>query len=126
MKALYIPLLVLAGLLSFALWTGFYVQQRTTEWQEMLSLADELAQKEQWEEAEDQIQRSYANWNQSQTFFHTIMEHEELDEAESLFATAFAACDERDVPDFHAALAALLSKLSLLSETQQVSIKNIL
>ena len=126
MKALYIPLLVLAGLLSFALWTGFYVQQRTTEWQEMLSLADELAQKEQWEEAEDQIQRSYANWNQSQTFFHTIMEHEELDEAESLFATAFAACDERDVPDFHAALAALLSKLSLLSETQQISIKNIL
>ncbi len=126
MKALYIPLLVLAGLLSFALWTGFYVQQRTTEWQEMLSLADELAQKEQWEEAEDQIQRSYANWNQSQTFFHTIMEHEELDEAESLFATAFAACDERDVPDFHAALAALLSKFSLLSETQQISIKNIL
>ena len=92
----------------------------------MLSLADELAQKEQWEEAEEQIQRSYANWNQSQTFFHTIMEHDELDEAESLFATAYAACDERDVPDFHAAMAQLATQLSLLAETQAVSVKNIL
>ena len=54
------------------------------------------------------------------------MEHDELDEADALFATAFAACDERDGPDFHAAMAQLNAQLHLLAETQAVSIKNIL
>ena len=41
-------------------------------------------------------------------------------------AAAFAACDQRDVPDFHTTLAQLFSQLRLLAETQQVSIKNFL
>ena len=126
MKALYLPLSMLAAMLAFALWTGRYVQQQTDRWIAMLELADHLAVEEQWEEAEDQIQRSYQDWKRSQTFFHTILEHQELDEAESLFASAFAACDQQDVPDFHTTLAQLYSQLRLLSETQQVSIKNFL
>lgn len=126
MKALYLPLALLAAMLAFALWTGHYVHQQTDHWIAMLELADHLAAEEQWEDAEDQIQRSYQDWKSSQTFFHTILEHQELDEAESLFAAAFAACDQRDVPDFHTTLAQLYSQLRLLSETQQVSIKNFL
>ena len=90
------------------------------------SVADEYAQQERWEAAQAQLQLAYDDWCTSQTFFHTIMEHDELDEAESLFATAYAACDERDVPDFHAAMAQLATQLSLLAETQAVSVKNIL
>lgn len=126
MKALYLPLALLGAMLVFALWTGHYVQQQTDRWIAMLELSDRLAAEEQWEDAEDQIQRSYQDWKRSQTFFHTILEHQELDEAESLFAAAFAACDQRDVPDFHTTLAQLYSQLRLLSETQQVSIKNFL
>ena len=126
MKALYLPLLLLGAMLAFALWTGRFVQQRTDHWIAMLELADHLAVEERWEDAEDQIQRSYRDWRESQTFFHTILEHEELDEAEGLFAAAFAACDQRDVPDFHTTLAQLYTQLRLLAETQQVSIKNVL
>lgn len=126
MKALYLPLALLGAMLAFALWTGHYVQQQTDRWIAMLELSDRLAVEEQWEDAEDQIQRSYQDWKRNQTFFHTILEHQELDEAESLFAAAFAACDQRDVPDFHTTLAQLYSQLRLLSETQQVSIKNFL
>lgn len=54
------------------------------------------------------------------------MEHDALDEAEALFATAFAACDEQDGPDFHAAMAQLNTQLHLLAETQAISVKNIL
>lgn len=126
MKPLYLPLLALAVVLAFSLRAGNYVEQRTLVWREMLSAADDTAQLEQWDEARQQLEQAYANWDSSQTFFHTIMEHNELDEAESLFATVFAACDARDAPDFHAAVAQLDSQLRLLAETQAVSVKNIL
>ena len=126
MKPLVLSLAALAAILAFSLWSGYYVAERTETWSAQLSVADEYAQQERWEDAEAQLQLAYDDWCTSQTFFHTIMEHDELDEAESLFATAYAACDERDVPDFHAAMAQLATQLSLLAETQAVSVKNIL
>ena len=75
---------------------------------------------------EEAIRRGYADWNSRQVFLHVIMEHAELDEAEVLFSAAFAACDEQDGPDFHAAMAQLNTQLHLLAETQAISVKNIL
>ena len=54
------------------------------------------------------------------------MDHDELDEAESLFAGAFAVCREEDGADFHMLLAQLMGQLRLLSETQSLSVKNVL
>ena len=54
------------------------------------------------------------------------MDHNELDEAEELFAGAFAVCREEDGADFHTLLSQLMSQLRLLAETQCVSIKNVL
>ena len=126
MRALYIPLAVLAGILLLSLGSGAYVAGRTGLWQEMLLQADELAEEERWADALTQLQRSYDSWTESQTLFHIILRHDELDEAESLFARAFADCDQQDVPDFHSAMGELHSQLSLLAETQMISIKNIL
>ena len=126
MKPLVISLAALGIILAFSLWAGRYVEGRTEDWSDQLSLADVSAQQERWDDAQAQLRQAYADWGRSQTFFHTIMEHDELDEAESLFAAAFAACDEEDAPDFHAAMAQLDSQLRLLAETQAVSIKNVL
>ena len=126
MKPLVISLAALGLILGFSLWAGSYVAARTEDWSAQLSEADSFAQEERWAQAEERLRLAYADWGRSQTFFHTIMEHAELDEAESLFATAFAACDQEDAPDFHAAMAQLASQLRLLAETQAVSIKNIL
>ena len=126
MKPLILSLTALGAILAFSLWAGRYVAVRTEDWSTQLARADKWAQQEHWEDAQVQLHRAYASWGRSQTFFHTIMEHDELDEAESLFATAFAACDEQDAPDFHAAMAQLDSQFRLLAETQAVSIKNIL
>lgn len=126
MKPLVLSVAALTAILAFSLWTGRYVETRADTWSAQLSVADGQAQQEQWEAAEQQLHLTYDDWGRSQTFFHTVMEHDELDEAESLFATAFAACDERDVPDFHAAIAQLDTQFHLLAETQAVSIKNIL
>ena len=126
MKALYLPALILSLLLGLSLWTGSYVSRRAEEWSRYLEEADRLAQLEQWDLAKAQIDAGYERWSDRQALFHIIMEHRELDEAEVLFAAAYAACDQQDVPDFHSAMGELDAQLSLLAETQMISIKNIL
>ena len=126
MKAFYIPAGLLVLILGFSLWAGYYVEQRTDYWTALLEEIDATAQSEDWPAAADGLQRAYADWDRSQTFFHTIMEHDELDEAEDLFAGAFAMCREEDDADFHQLLAQLMKQLDLLAETQQTSVKNIL
>ena len=126
MKAFYIPVGLLAVILGFSLWSGRYVELRTQHWNTLLEEIDGLAGQEAWEQAGQKLEEAYADWNGSQTFFHIIMSHDELDEAETLFAGAFAVCQEQDGADFHQLLAELISQLRLLSETQSVSIKNVL
>ncbi len=126
MKYFYVPMGILVVILGFSLWSGYYVEGRTDHWNAMLTQADESGRQERWEEARDRMDRLYQDWQDAQTFFHIIMDHEELDKAEELFAGAFAVCREEDDADFHQLLAQLMQQLSLLAETQQTSIKNIL
>ena len=126
MKNFYIPVGILVLILGFSLWTGRYVELRTEHWTALLEQADQEGRLENWNSARDQMDRIYEDWQSSQTFFHIIMDHEELDSAEDLFAGAFAMCREEDDADFHQLLAQLMKRLELLSETQQASVKNIL
>lgn len=126
MKAFYIPTGLLALILAFSLWTGHYVRQRTDHWIAMLAHTDEAAAAEDWPSAEKRLLETYNDWDSSQSFLHTIMNHSDLDEAESLFAGAKAVCSQQDDADFHLMLAQLKEQLKLLAETQSVSIKNIL
>ena len=126
MKHFYIPVGILAVILGFSLWAGHYVEARTGQWNTLLAQADELGRTEDWDAAQDRMESIYADWQGSQTFFHIIMEHSELDEVEALFAGALAVCREEDDADFHQLLAQLIKQLELLAETQQVSVRNIL
>ncbi len=126
MKALYIPAALLVVILGFSLWAGRYVDMQTGRWTAQLEEAGSAAAQEDWPAARDQLRRAYEDWDASATFFHTIMNHSDLDEAESLFQGAMAVCSEEDDADFHLLLAQLTSQLRLLAETQSISIKNIL
>ncbi len=126
MKYFYIPAGLLAVILGFSLWTCRYVEQRTDHWTGLLEEIEEMARQEDWNRAEEHLEAAYDDWNGNQTFLHIIMEHEELDEAENLFAGAFAVCREEDDADFHMLLAQLRKQMHLLAEQQCVSIKNVL
>jgi len=125
-KHFYIPVGILAVILGFSLWAGRYVELRTVHWNTLLEQADREGRQENWDSAQEQMDRIYEDWQSSQTFFHIIMDHEELDKAEDLFAGAFAVCEEEDDADFHQLLAQLMQELTMLAETQQTSIRNIL
>ena len=126
MKHFYIPAGILALILAASLWAGRYVSLSTERWSALLEQADEAGRREDWPAARERMEGAYQDWQGSQTFFHIIMDHDELDEAEDLFAGAFAMCREEDDADFHQLLSQLIKQLELLSETQQASVKNIL
>lgn len=125
MRALYIPAAVLAAILAFSLWTGRYVQRNTDGWTAALAESGEAARSEDWSAAGERLEEVYDSWVRSQGFFHVIMDHAELDEVEELFAGALAVCQERDEPDFHTLLSQLSAGLQMLSETQQLSLRNV-
>jgi len=126
MKALYIPTGILVLLLIGSLASAAYVHRQIDASLAPLLQAETFAREESWSEAEHQLQLGYDRWLAGQGYFHAIVEHGELDESETLFAAAFAACDEQDEADFHAILAQLRTSLEHLSEKQQLSLGNIL
>ncbi len=126
MKALYIPAAILTAILCFSLWTGRYVDSRVETWQQMLERADRAAGQEDWAQAESRLREAARDWRKSAPFLHTLMEHDELDEAETLLAGAMAACQVRDQADFHKLLSQLRAQLDHLAETQALDLQNIL
>ena len=126
MKAFYIPAGVLIAILGFSLWTGYYVEGRMEHWDEMLEQVDAAVRQEDWTAAQEHLRRAYDDWDECQTFLHVIMEHEELDKAEEMFAGAFALCGEGERAGLRSLLAQLMSQMDALAETQSMGIKNIL
>lgn len=126
MKTFFIPAGVLAAILGFSLWTGYYMEGRMERWDVLLTETDEAVRQEDWTAAAERLERAYADWSGSQTFLHVIIEHEELDKAEELFTGAFAMCGEEEKTGLRTLLAQLMRQLDALNETQSLGIKNIL
>ena len=125
MKAFYLPAAVLAAILACSLWAGRFLEVRTEHWSALLAGVSESAEAEDWSQAGEALQRAYEDWSRDQTFLHTILEHDALDEAEQLFAAAMAACRQEDGEEALIQLAQLRGRLRLLAETQGASIQNI-
>ena len=126
MKVLVLPLTAMAAILIFSLWAGGYVQQQTESWEQLLEQAAQSALVEDWSQAENLLSQTQKSWERRKTFLLTIIEHSELNEAESLFAAADIACRQQDAQEFISQVTVLSVQLRLLAETQAVSIKNIL
>ena len=96
------------------------------QWDALLEKTDEAVRQEDWTTAQEYLKRAYDNWDECQTFLHVIMEHEELDKAEEMFAGAFALCGEEERTGLRSLLAQLMCQMDALAETQSLGIKNIL
>ncbi len=126
MKALYIPITLLAIILLSSLTSSAYLQQRTEEWITLLEQCEAFLSEEQWERTQDCLRTAHTSWEQHATVLHMILEHQDLDEAEQLFSGAFAACREQDTEEFRIFLHQLTTQLQLLAETQVANLQNIL
>lgn len=126
MKAFYIPASLLVLFLLFSLWVSAYVQEQTDSWITAVENLSIPSEEEHWHEIESELLALHKDWTNSQRFFHLILDHEDLDDAEKYFSGALAACREEDSVEFSIHLAQLVSQFIFLGDTQEVTLKNIL
>lgn len=126
MKVFRIPLFVLLLLLTFTLCNSAAVSHRCQDWTMQLQTIDRKANAQRWGEASKDLDTLYESWSECQTWFHTVIEHKEIDAAEALLQRCIVLCEEEDDVEFRATLADLCSQFSLLDEMERISIKNIL
>lgn len=125
-KALLAPAATLVLLFSLSLLNGATIQKETARWSSQLQQAVHFIQSENWNAIETAIQTSYEDWRVKQTYLHIVLEHEAIDNAEAMYQRAFAFTSAKDSQELQAELADLLHQLTLLSEMERLSIKNIL
>lgn len=122
----YIPFFLLLALLLASLANAYAADRCVAQWCGTLSDVQSAAQSGDWENVRAQLDALHESWDERAVYFHIILQHDELNEAEALLARAQSFSAGQDETEFHACLAELISQLRVLSEMQEISIKNIL
>ena len=120
------PLLLLAGLLAFSLWTGARVGADAQRWRAPLEHSSQAALLGDWDAAEDQLHSSYDDWRSRQLFLHIVVQHDVVEGAEAMYRQAFAFLDGQETEEYRAELAELIHQLLALEEQEQLSWGNVL
>lgn len=127
MKKMFLgPISILTIIFFFALLNGINMQKHTARWSESLQQAVLSVQSENFDSAKAALNSSYEDWLKMQTYLHIVLEHEAIDNAEAMYQRAFAFTTAKDSQELQAELADLIHQLTLLSEMERLSIKNIL
>ncbi len=120
------PLLILAVLLLFCLWTGQRVGTDTERWRAPLIQSSEAALLGDWDAAGDLLFASYDDWRSRQFFLHVTVQHEVVEDAEAMYRRAKAFLDGRETEEYRAELADLIHQLLALQEQEELSWGNVL
>ena len=126
MKAYFLSVLTLLAVLSLALWNSASMAGRTQRWQGQLDQVEALATDWAWEEAYQALEESYGDWSSSQAYLHIVSHHDVLDEAEAIYRRAAVFICLQEESSLLGELSDLRHQLRLLSEMEQLSIKNVL
>lgn len=126
MRAVRVPVFVLAAVLAYILCNAAWVTGESQRWLDAAVQVSDAALQGSTEDAGEALDALDALWQRPQGYLHIVISHTELDEAEALLAQARAAVRQGDMPALYPIMAELRSQFVLLAETQQVSLKNIL
>ena len=122
----WIPFCLLLALFGAALANAAVADRLVEDWCTELDQLQSTAQAEDWDSVRTDLAAFHQGWDRHATYFHIILQHDELNEVESLLARADSFAFEQDEGEFRACVAELKSQLLVLSEMQEISIQNIL
>ena len=126
MRAVRVPVFVLAAVLAYILCNAAWVTGESQRWLDAAAQVSDAALQGSTEDAGEALDALDALWQRPQGYLHIVISHTELDEAEALLAQARAAVRQGDMQTLFPIMAELRSQFALVAETQQVSLKNIL
>lgn len=126
MKYCIISLLLLALILGLCLWSAEAVTQSIADTSRMLEEAMIWKQKGADQMALDKILAAGDSWRTQDTFFGTVLRHDEIDGVIRDFAQleAYAKTDNTD--EFFSSCAALLAQLEHIQKMEWPSFENVM
>ena len=122
----WIPFLLLLALFSATLVNAAVADRLVVDWCTERDQHQSTAQAENWDSVRGDLSALHESWDKRTAYFHIVLQHDELNEVESLLARADSFAFEQDEGEFRACIAELKSQLLVLSEMQEISIQNIL
>lgn len=126
MKAMKIPVAVLIFLLLASLADAFLLTRQCALWTDYIDEMERHAMQENWAQAQDSADVLRENWGKWQTCLHILIDHDEIDHAEELMALCDLHIEENDTAALRVTVSQLRNQFSLLAETEQLNIKNVL
>ena len=126
MKYFIVPAAVLALLLGLSLWNAATVDALIEPWCASVEEARSAAAREDWDAASRLLHETREAWSARHAYFHIVTAHDELEEADALFASAESFAEARDAAEFRADAAQLVAQLRVVAEMQRLTIKNVL
>lgn len=126
MKYFWAPAAVLTLLLAASLWNAARIERDVAPWCETLTEASGAAARGEWDAAARLVRETRAAWEARREWLHIVVTHDELEAADTLFASAETYAAERDEAEFRAEAAKLIVQLRVVAETQQLSLRNVL
>lgn len=125
-KFFWIPFCILLLITASALLNAKFSTVCVDDWCASIKQSQSAAKNDRWQAARLALSAAHDGWSDHVTYFHIVLQHDELNDAEELFAQAESFLTQRDLAEFCACTAALCAQLQVLGEMQQISIKNIL
>jgi len=115
-------LIILAGTLAHSVYlTGF-----TQELSGLLEKAEDYAESGDWATASDYNQKAHRLWEERGVYLHLLLRHEDTDEIYMSFHEVEEFLECQEAGEYSAANAKLIAQLFLLSEAEQLNLKNVL
>ena len=126
MKRLWISAALLLGLLVVSLVNASHIQTLSDHWVCQLEQAQRFVSAGEWELAQSLTHQTYEDWNRHHTYLHSALRHQDTDEISRGFRGVLRYLDIREVDQYTAANADLMTLLELLAEMEQPSLVNVL
>ena len=126
MKRLWIALALMGAILGGTLAHTYSLQSFTGALADALEKAQTLARDDQWEQAVSITEQSLQTWRERDVYLHVLLRHADTDQIYAGFQEVLALLSSQEYGEYAAANARLMTQISLLSEAEQLTLKNVL
>ena len=72
------------------------------------------------------MKKSHRDWTSRQRYLHIVLKHENIDDAQMMYHRAIAFAQQKEGEEFFAETAELSALLTILAESEQFSVNNLL
>lgn len=126
MKRLWIAAALLAAVFFATLYNTHYLDKFTSNMSQLLMQAEERAQSGDWDGATVLTNQAYQVWQAHTRYLHILLRHSDIDDVETGYWEVLNYIFSKESGEYPAANARLVSRIGLLYEAEQLTLKNVL